>query len=122
MQLEEKVEYQLVDKIQSIFPEENSVPAEFQLKAPIHQRSYLINGELRHWDGPTQESFSSIYLKTSAGLAPKLIGSFPLLTEKEAQDALDAACSAYDHGRGLWPTMSVAGRIDRVQDFDYLMN
>jgi len=49
MQLEEKVEYQLVDKVKSIFPEENSVPAEFQLKAPIHQTEYLINGELRHW-------------------------------------------------------------------------
>lgn len=77
MQIKEKVESQLADKIQLIFPEENSVPAEFQLKAPIHQREYLIDGELRYWDGPTQESFSSIYLKTSAGLAPKLIGSFP---------------------------------------------
>ena len=121
MQLKEKVEYQLADKIQSIFPEENSIPAEFQLKAPIHQREYLIDGELRHWDGPTQESFSSIYLKTSAGLAPKLIGSFPLLTEKEALEALDAASSAYNHGRGIWPTMSVAGRIERVQDFAYRM-
>ena len=81
----------------------------------------MIDGELRHWDGPTQESFSSIYLKTSAGLAPKLIGSFPLLTEKEALEALDAASSAYNYGRGIWPTMSVAARIERVQDFAYRM-
>jgi glyceraldehyde-3-phosphate dehydrogenase (NADP+) len=121
MQLEEKVEHRLADKIQSIFPEENSVPAEFQLKAPIQQKEYLIDGELRCWDGPTQESFSSIYLKTSAGLVPKLIGSFPLLTEKEALEALDAAVSAYDHGRGPWPTMSVAGRIEHIQDFAYRM-
>ncbi len=121
MQIQEKVEYQLADKIQSIFPEEDSVPAEFQLEAPIHQTEYLIDGELRHWDGPTQESFSSLYLKTSDGLAPKLIGSFPLLTEKEALEALDAASSAYNHGRGIWPTMSVADRIERVQDFAYRM-
>ena len=121
MQLEEKVENQLADRIESIFPEENSVPEEFQLKAPIHQTEYLINGELRHWDGPTQESFSSICLKTSAGLAPKLIGSFPLLSEKEALEALDAASSAYDYGRGPWPTMSVAERIECVQDFAYRM-
>ena len=121
MQLEEKVENQLADRIKSIFPEENSVPEEFQLKAPIHQTEYLINGELRHWDGPTQESFSSICLKTSAGLAPKLIGSFPLLSEKEALEALDAASSAYDYGRGPWPTMSVAERIECVQDFAYRM-
>ena len=121
MQLEDKVKSQLVEKIQSIFPAENSIPPEFQLGAPIHQTEYLIGGELRHWDGPTQESYSSIYLKTSTGLAPKLIGSFPLLTEKEALSALEAACSAYDYGRGTWPTMSVAGRIDCVQDFAYRM-
>lgn len=121
MQLEDKVTSQLVEKIQSIFPAEDSIPPEFQLGAPIHQTEYLIGGELRHWDGPTQESYSSIYLKTSTGLAPKLIGSFPLLTEKEALSALEAACSAYDYGRGAWPTMSVAGRIDCVQDFAYRM-
>jgi glyceraldehyde-3-phosphate dehydrogenase (NADP+) len=121
MQLEEKVENHLVDKIQSIFPEESSIPEEFQLKAPIHQTKYLIDGELRHWNGSTQESFSSIYLKTSTGVAPKLIGSFPLLTEKEALEALDAACSAYNYGRGAWPTMSVAGRIHCIQDFAYRM-
>lgn len=121
MQLEDKVKYQLGDKIQSIFPEENSVPPEFQLKEPIHQTEYLIGGELRHWAGSTQESYSSIYLKTNAGIAPKLIGSFPLLTEKEALEALIAACTAYDYGRGTWPTMSVAGRIDCVQDFAYRM-
>lgn len=121
MQLEDKVKHQLADKIQSVFPEENSVPPEFQLQAPIHQTEYLVNGELRQWDGPTQESYSSIYLKTSAGLAPKLIGSFPLLTEKEAEDALEAACNAYDHGRGTWPTMSVEGRIGCIQDFAYRM-
>ncbi len=121
MQLEEKVKHQLVDRIQSIFPAENSVPPEFQLQAPIHQTEYLTGGQLRHWDGATQESYSSIYLKTSTGLTPKLIGSFPLLSEKEALSALEAACSAYDHGRGAWPTMSVAGRIECVQDFAYRM-
>lgn len=121
MQMKEKVEYQLADKIKAIFPEENSVPAEFQLQVPIHQTQYLINGELRHWDGPTQESFSSIYLQTDAGLTQQLIGSFPLLTQKEALDALDAASSAYNYGRGTWPTMSVADRIECVQDFAYRM-
>ncbi len=121
MQMKEKVEYQLADKIKAIFPEENSVPAEFQLQVPIHQTQYLIDGELRHWDGSTQESFSSIYLQTSAGLTQQLIGSFPLLTQKEALDALDAASSAYNYGRGTWPTMSVADRIECIQDFAYRM-
>lgn len=108
-------------KILDVFPAEDSIPAEFQLPCPIHQTEYLINGELRHWDGPTQEAFSSIYVKTADGLAPKLIGSFPLLTEKESLEALDAAVAAYDNGRGHWPTMSVGGRIEHIQDFTYRM-
>ncbi len=119
MQLETKLP--LETKINSIFPAEDNIPAEFQLNTPIHQTEYLINGELRHWEGPTQQAFSSIYVKTADGFSPKLIGSFPLLTEKEALEALDAAVAAYDHGRGHWPTMSVGGRIEHVQDFAYRM-
>lgn len=121
MQLEEKIEPRLVDKIQSIFPQEDSIPAEFQIKEPIHQTEYLINGELRHWQGPTQSAFSSIYVSNGAGPTPKLIGSFPLLTEKEALEAVDAAVAAYNNGRGHWPTMSVAERIEHIQDFAYRM-
>lgn len=119
MQLAEKT--QLLTKIQSIFPEESSIPEEFKLPSPIHQKEYLIDGELRLWDGPTQKSFSAINVKTENGFEPKLIGSFPLLTEKEALEALDAAVAAYAHGTGEWPTMSVEGRIECIQDFTYRM-
>ncbi|MBV8883153.1 MAG: NADP-dependent glyceraldehyde-3-phosphate dehydrogenase [Chroococcidiopsidaceae cyanobacterium CP_BM_RX_35] len=119
MQLETKLRPET--KIAEIFPDEDSIPTEFQLPFPIHQTEYLINGELRHWDGPKQEAFSSIFVKTADGLAPKLIGSFPLLTEKESLTALDAAVAAYDNGRGHWPTMSVSGRIEHMQDFTYRM-
>lgn len=119
MQLQEKPRIEA--NITSIFPAEDSIPAEFQLPSPIHQTEYLLNGELRHWSGSTQEYFSPIYVKTAGGFEPKLIGSFPLLTEKEALEALDAAVEAYDHGRGHWPTMSVSERIDHLQDFAYRM-
>ena len=49
------------------------------------------------------------------------IGSYPLLTEKQALETLDAACRAYDHGRGEWPTMSVEERIGHVEAFAYRM-
>ena len=119
MQLVEKA--QLSTKIQSVFPEESSIPEEFKLTAPIHQTEYLIDGELLIWDGPTQQAFSAINLKTANGFEPKLIGSFPLLTEKEASQALDAAVAAYAFGTGEWPTMSVEGRIECIQDFTYQM-
>ena len=36
---------------------------------------------------------------------PTLLGSIPLLEEKQAMEALNAASSAYNNGQGLWPTI-----------------
>src|SRR4029078_2318361 len=44
------------------------------------------------------------------------IGSYPVMGEAESDQALDAAVAAYDNGRGEWPTMPVADRIDCMQD------
>jgi glyceraldehyde-3-phosphate dehydrogenase (NADP+) len=38
--------------VQDIFPEDHAIPAEFRLDEAIEQREYLINGELKTWDGP----------------------------------------------------------------------
>ena len=54
-------------------------------------------------------------------LQRKRIGSYPLLHEEEAMEALDAACRAYDHGRGIWPTMSTEERVKHVEEFAYRM-
>ena len=62
------------------------------------------------------------YAKQSVILVrQKRLGSYPLLTEEQSLEALDAACRAYDHGRGLWPTMSVEERIKHVEAFAYKM-
>lgn len=111
----------LEDKIEAMFPAEDGIPAEFLLGAPVDQDEYLVNGELRHWDGPMREVFSPVWARTRSGLAPKLIGRYPLLTEKQSLEALDAAAAAYDNGRGLWPTMPVSERIKHVQEFAYRM-
>jgi acyl-CoA reductase-like NAD-dependent aldehyde dehydrogenase len=52
-------------------------------------------------------------------LKRKVIGTYPLCSEKEASEALDAAVAAYDNGRGEWPTMSVANRIHCVEQFTH---
>ena len=111
----------LEERIKLIFPEEKDIPPEFDLGAPINQSEYLINGELHHWDGPMQQVFSPVFIRTSSGLSPKLLGSYPLLTEKESLEVLDAAVNAYRNGRGLWPTLSVAERIKHVEEFTYRM-
>ncbi|MDX1977503.1 MAG: NADP-dependent glyceraldehyde-3-phosphate dehydrogenase [Pseudanabaenaceae cyanobacterium bins.68] len=104
------------------FPQENQIPEQFQLSQPIIQREYLIDGELRHWDGDLEEARSPICIQTETGLVPKVIGSFPLLTETEALQALDAAVKAYNNGRGVWPTMAIARRIEHIQEFTYRMS
>ncbi|NNC45643.1 MAG: NADP-dependent glyceraldehyde-3-phosphate dehydrogenase, partial [Winogradskyella sp.] len=45
------------------------------------------------------------------------LGTVPNLSEKEALEALDSACSAYANGQGLWPTMKVEDRIACMEKF-----
>lgn len=49
--------------------------------------------------------------------APTPLGSFPLLGEPEALEALAAAAAAWGEGREVWPTITVAARIDCVERF-----
>jgi glyceraldehyde-3-phosphate dehydrogenase (NADP+) len=117
----ETYQMNLDDKIRSIFPEEKDIPPQFRLDEPVNQREYLIDGEIRYWKGPVEEVLSPICIKTGEGLSQKVIGSYPMLTEKESLEALDAAIRAYNSGRGVWPTMSVDERIKHIEEFTYRM-
>jgi len=103
--------------LENLFVEAKDVPAEFSLPSEVHQREYLSNGVMKQWDGPVHEVFSPICIKTENGLERELIGSYPVCTEAEAQESLEAAVVAYDNGRGEWPTMSVSDRIKHVEQF-----
>jgi len=107
--------------LESIFVEESRIPDEFRLKEEINQKEFLSNGEMKPWNGPFNEVFSPVCIKTPEGYQRKRIGSFPVCTEKESTEALDAAVAAYDNGRGQWPTMSVADRITCVENFTHKM-
>ena len=91
------------------------IPEEFQIKAQIHQRQFLLNGELKTWEGNTTEVLSTI--STTEKYKPTALGSIPDMGEKEALEALDAAVKAYDKGKGVWPTMQVKDRIDCMNKF-----
>lgn len=78
---------------------------------------YLINGEIRTWTGPCQEVCSPVCIAGAGGPTPHVLGRYPRMTADAAHEALDAAQRAYDHGRGVWPTMSVADRIHHVEAF-----
>lgn len=92
-----------------------AIPEEFQINKPIHQKKYLINGELKTWEGDTAEVFSSI--SSTDAYKPTLLGSVPDMQEAEAMQALDAAVEAYDRGKGVWPTMHVRERIEAMEKF-----
>lgn len=103
--------------LENLFPVETDIPEAYALEGPLDQRSYLSNGDMLTWSGDVHTVLSPICVKTKKGLERKLIGTYPLCGEKEAQIALDAAVAAYNNGRGEWPTMSVAQRIDCVEKF-----
>lgn len=101
----------------NVFPTENDIPEAYRISKPIEQREYLINGELKIWNGNLNPVGSPVCVKENGSYTQKVIGSTPLLTTKESLEALDAAAKAYDMGHGAWPTMSVTERIEHVERF-----
>ncbi len=103
--------------LDSLFPSAENIPETWRLEAPLEQRDYLVNGELRRWDGPLATVRSPVWLKEGTDEHQVVLGSAPLLDADTALTALDAAVQAYDKGRGAWPTMRVAERIQHVEAF-----
>ena len=108
-------------KIHNIFPQPSGIPQELLADLPLTQNGYLSNGKIHHWTGPMQAVYSPICLNKVSALEPIRIGAYPLLTKVEALQTLDAAVAAYNHGRGQWPTMSVAERIRHMERFVFRM-
>ena len=109
------------DQITSIFVEEDHIPEQFRIEE-IHQREYLCNGEMKPWEGPVADVYSPVCIPGPDGLTRKYIGSYPVCTEKEATEAMEAAIGAYNNGRGEWPTMSVDDRIKCLERFVFKMS
>ena len=91
------------------------IPEEFQITTLLNQDTYLIDGELKKWEGQTTAVFSTI--SSTEEYAPTLLGSVPFMSENEALEAVNAASAAYNNGQGLWPTMKVADRIKCMSNF-----
>ena len=107
--------------VKEIFPKDSDIPQQFNISEPLIQTEYLFNGELVQWNGPLQEVVSPICTDSGSEIKQKVLGSYPLLTAKESLEVLDAAVSAYDRGKGLWPTMALEGRIRHLEEFAYKM-
>ncbi|MET3053148.1 NADP-dependent glyceraldehyde-3-phosphate dehydrogenase [Pseudomonas alkylphenolica] len=103
--------------LDSLFPTANEIPEAYRLGEPLVQREYLVNGHLQRWDGPLATVRSPVWLKTGDTEQQVILGNTPLLDADTALTALDAAVHAYDKGRGTWPTLRVAERIQHVETF-----
>lgn len=107
--------------LQNLFPVAGEIPKEYDLTQPIEQKEYLVNGEMRQWKGKTQDVWSPIYVKTDKGFEQKRIGSYPITDAADAMEVLYAGVKAYSNGRGEWPSMTVAQRIECVEKFTQKM-
>jgi glyceraldehyde-3-phosphate dehydrogenase (NADP+) len=93
----------------------NVIPEEYQIKSLLNQDTYLVNGELKKWEGQTTAVFSTI--SSTPAYGPTILGSIPFMGEEEALEAVQAASNAYNNGQGLWPTMKVSDRIKCMTSF-----
>ena len=91
------------------------IPECYKVSKTIQQSTYLVNGVLKPWNGVASDVFSTI--SSTPEYQKTLLGTVPQLGETEAIEALDAACDAYDRGKGLWPTMKVSDRIACMEKF-----
>lgn len=92
-----------------------NIPESYKIKEPLGQTTYLIDGQLKAWQGATTEVYSTI--SSTSDYKQTLLGTIPQLGEKEALEALDSATRAYNKGKGLWPTMKVVDRIACMEKF-----
>ena len=91
------------------------IPEKYQITKPTIQDTYLINGELKKWNGTKTQVYSTI--SSTDKYEPTFLGSTPSMGEKEALEALDSSVLAYNNGQGSWPTMKVIDRIKCMQNF-----
>jgi glyceraldehyde-3-phosphate dehydrogenase (NADP+) len=98
------------------------IPEKHKIDKPFNQNTYLVDGELREWNGEKTSVYSPVYQKNTNGeLQPTLLGTIPNQTQESAIEALNSAYQAYDKGRGEWPTMRVEERINCVENFAKMM-
>lgn len=96
----------------------SALPPSVAVDATRYERTYLVDGEVKTWAGASQLVESPVCLAAPDGsLTRAPLGHVPMLDRDEAMRALDAAVRAWDHGRGPWPTMRVAKRLNAMERF-----
>ena len=98
----------------------NKIPQQYKIIQTINHKEYLINGEIRKWEGK-QANVISTLLCDSEDKEPLLLGKTPEMSADLALEALNSATDAFKQGQGQWPTMKVYERINCMQKFVKMM-
>lgn len=106
-------------KFWELFPRTDNIPDSIKIFNPKHQNKILINGELREWRGNVHQVYSPILVinKENGQLEKLQIGTYPIASIQETNEALYAAVKAYDNGSGEWPSMHIMDRILHLKYF-----
>ena len=80
---------------------------------------YLIDGVIHQWQGEFEQVHSPVLSEGDA--TPVHLGQTPLLDSEAGLKALEAACNAYNNGRGAWPTAGADQRVAAMEHFLELM-
>ena len=95
---------------------------EFEPPKPLKWNQYLINGSIETWEGDFEEVYSPMGRVSKDGTTERVyLGSSPTLDEASCLKALQAAKSAYNNGRGYWPTAGASARIAAMEKFVAIM-
>ena len=55
------------DFLSNLYPRQGTIPPEFELGGQVNKTEYLLDGELRQWDGPLHAVTSPVCVETGAG-------------------------------------------------------
>ena len=105
------------EKLRNAFPAPDTIPHEVTVTGKKYEPVYLLDGKIIKWEGALEEVSSPVCINTSGRIERLILGRVPSMDEAAAMKGLQAAVQAWDNGRGLWPTMSVQGRIASVEKF-----
>src|SRR5581483_662883 len=94
------------------------IPPEHDIGRYEDGDKWLVDGEIRRWGGKTVDVDSPLCVKEKDGTVKRrVIGAYADLGAAEALAAVAAASRAWAGGRGEWPTMSVARRLECLRAF-----
>ena len=75
------------EQLKAFFPAESDLTREHGRPEPVHQRHWLVGGELRPWTGRVQTVRSAICVRTGDGSLEQVdLGSCPMGGEAEARE------------------------------------